>query len=258
MPGLSRHAGRDLPCAREARKATREHSTPELDAFGASQATESCKQREQQRRAPARPAAGIGQTRSRQTAPHRPIRIAPVADSGAHKDVSGWGALPTQPAGVCGLTRRQFGDRIAANAIARLGWPSRFGSWHCSDAVTRDRAIAFTRQTSGRWRVRDRSACWLPVSTASSRDYHWSPKRKQARRRRKHKCDRVSHEELGAPDWPNGAPPCQPVDDSPGRKAVAWDRRRAPPDYAWSGSAGVDAVVTALVLIGHLVCDAVG
>jgi len=43
--------------------------------------------------------------------------------------VSGWGALPTQPAGVCGLTRRQFGDWIAANAIARLGWPSRFGSW---------------------------------------------------------------------------------------------------------------------------------
>jgi len=27
-------------------------------------------------------------------------------------------------------------------------------------------------------------------------------------------------------------------------------------EYAWSGSAGVDAVVTPLVLIGHLACDA--
>jgi len=51
---------------------------------------------------------------------------------------------------------------------------------HCSDAVTRRRAIAFTRLKSGRWRVRDRSACWLRVSVASSRDYVWSPKRSSA------------------------------------------------------------------------------
>jgi hypothetical protein len=41
------------------------------------------------------------------------------------------------------------------------------GTWHCSDAVTRRRALASTRQKSGRWRVRDRVACSLPVSTAS-------------------------------------------------------------------------------------------
>jgi hypothetical protein len=50
-------------------------------------------------------------------------------------------------------------------------------SWHSSDAVTRRRTIAFTRQRSGRWSVRDGSACSLRVSTASSRDYVWSPKR---------------------------------------------------------------------------------
>jgi hypothetical protein len=36
------------------------------------------------------------------------------------------------------------------------------------------------RQKSGRWRVQDRSACSPPVSTASSRDYVWSPKLKPA------------------------------------------------------------------------------
>jgi len=35
--------------------------------------------------------------------------------------------------------------------------------------------VAFMWQRSGRWRVRDRFACSLPVSTASSRDYGWSP-----------------------------------------------------------------------------------
>jgi len=41
---------------------------------------------------------------------------------------------------------------------------------HCNNAVTRRRAIAFTRQKSRRWRVRARFACSLPASTASSRD----------------------------------------------------------------------------------------
>jgi hypothetical protein len=44
-----------------------------------------------------------------------------------------------------------------------------------SDAATSRRVIAFMRQKSARWRVRDRSACSLPVSAASSRDYVWSP-----------------------------------------------------------------------------------
>ena len=59
-----------------------------------------------------------------------------------------------------------------------------------------------------------------------------SPKRKQARRRRKHKCDRASHEELGAPDWPNGAPPVPAGRRFPGRKqsrGIAEARRRITP-----------------------------
>jgi hypothetical protein len=37
-----------------------------------------------------------------------------------------------QPAGICALRRRQFGARIAANAIAQLGSPSRSRSWRTS------------------------------------------------------------------------------------------------------------------------------
>jgi hypothetical protein len=37
-------------------------------------------------------------------------------------------------------------------------------AWHCSDAVTRRRAIAFTRQTSRRWRLRDRFVCSLRLA----------------------------------------------------------------------------------------------
>ena len=44
-------------------------------------------------------------------------------------------------------------------------------------AATRGRAIAITRQKRGRWRVRARSACQPPVSTASSRDDVRSPTR---------------------------------------------------------------------------------
>jgi hypothetical protein len=54
---------------------------------------------------------------------------------------------------------------------------------HCSGAIARGRALAFTRAKSGRRRVRDRSACSLAVSTETSREYVWSPKRKDARRR---------------------------------------------------------------------------
>ena len=54
----------------------------------------------------------------------------------------------------------------------------RLRPWHSSDAVTSRRAIASMKQQSERGRVQDRSACSLPVSTASSRDYVWSPKRK--------------------------------------------------------------------------------
>jgi hypothetical protein len=58
-------------------------------------------------------------------------------------------------------------------------------------AVTpsREAGIAFTRQKSGRWRVRDRSACSLPVSTASSRDYVLVAIAAFARRRPKRKSD---------------------------------------------------------------------
>ena len=52
---------------------------------------------------------------------------------------------------------------------------ARLRTWHCTDAVTSGRAIAFTRQTSGRWWVRARSASRYRLAPASSRDYVWSP-----------------------------------------------------------------------------------
>ncbi len=91
-----------------------------------------------------------------------------------------------------------------AEAIARPYGRGRSGSWHCNDAATRGRAIAFTRQKSGRRRVRDRSACSLTVSTTSSRDYVWSPKRSLARGRAGDKSDR-GHRDGGPGAWPTGA-----------------------------------------------------
>jgi hypothetical protein len=68
--------------------------------------------------------------------------------------------------------------RDSAGALPHPG--ERVASRQCSVrgitvTPSRGAGIAFTRQKSGRWRVRDRSACSLPVSTASSRDYVWSP-----------------------------------------------------------------------------------
>jgi hypothetical protein len=55
--------------------------------------------------------------------------------------------------------------------------------------------------------------------------------------------------ELGAADWPNGAPRVPAGRQTPrDKEAVAWDRRRAPPDYASSGSAAADPAVTAYLL----------
>ena len=62
-------------------------------------------------------------------------------------------------------------------------------AWHCSNAVTRGRAIAFAGPDSGRRRVRDRSACSLPVGTASPRDYAWSPMRLSASSQAQDKSD---------------------------------------------------------------------
>ena len=61
-------------------------------------------------------------------------------------------------------------DRTARDHPAIASWQSSsklrlLGAWHCSDAVTRGRAIAFTRQTSGRWQGAGPVACSLPVST---------------------------------------------------------------------------------------------
>jgi len=90
------------------------------------------------------------------------------------------------PAHLCTDTRRFARDPAAATCARRSSrwhrpWRSR-RSRSCGIAVTRDErpAIPFTRQKSGRRRVRDRSACSLPVSIASSRDYVRSPKRSSA------------------------------------------------------------------------------
>jgi hypothetical protein len=94
------------------------------------------------------------------------------------------GASASRPSKVPGVLS-VGGERPAevawiVEAIVSVGRRWRSLPWHCSDAVTRGRAIAFTRQTSGRSRVRARSACSLPVSTASSRDHVWSPKQSEA------------------------------------------------------------------------------
>jgi hypothetical protein len=96
---------------------------------------------------------------------------------------------------------RRHPDRIPrpdlnVKAIATDARPAPRHSWHRSDAVTRGRAIAFTRQGSGRPRVRARSACSVMASTASSRDYVWSPKQSQpncrVQRRKRSSCTPVA------------------------------------------------------------------
>jgi hypothetical protein len=64
-----------------------------------------------------------------------------------------------------------------------------------------------------------------------------SPKRKEARRRRNTNAIAGAMKSLAPSTGQTGRLRCHPVDDSPGRQAVAWDRRRAPPDYAYSGHA---------------------
>jgi hypothetical protein len=83
----------------------------------------------------------------------------------------------------------------SVKAIAATDPVTRSRAWHRSDAVTSDRAIAFRPPKSRRSQMPDRPACSLPASTASSRDYVWSPKRSQAKRRRIHGSDR----QLGQP-----------------------------------------------------------
>ena len=48
--------------------------------------------------------------------------------------------------------------------------------WQRDSETPAARVIAFTWQTSERWRLQDPSAYSRPASTASSRDYVWSPK----------------------------------------------------------------------------------
>jgi hypothetical protein len=77
-----------------------------------------------------------------------------------------------QPAGVCGLTRRQFGARIAANAIARLEWPSRSGP--SSHPGTRGLTAKRVARESSRAEARDErfAADADPVDRGSS-DKRW-------------------------------------------------------------------------------------
>ena len=97
------------------------------------------------------------------------------------------GASTSRPSKVPGVLS-VGGERPAevawiVEAIVSVGRRWRSLPWHCSNAATSRRVIAFMRQNSARWPVRDRFACSLPVSTAASRDYVWSPKRKPARDR---------------------------------------------------------------------------
>ena len=64
----------------------------------------------------------------------------------------------------------QCRERLVTMGLRDPTPPWRVLSWRSSGVVKSGRAIAFTRPTSGRWRVLDRSACSPPVSTASSRE----------------------------------------------------------------------------------------
>ena len=87
---------------------------------------------------------------------------------GAHTDGSSPSpGLPAPDPHSSGLPPRALGKAgTGTSGTCPKRWPGRRGH-----------AIAFTRHTSGRWRVRVRSACSQPVSTTSSRDHVWSPKR---------------------------------------------------------------------------------
>jgi hypothetical protein len=65
----------------------------------------------------------------------------------------------------------QWGQAKQSFLPAAVEATTRMTYRQCSDAVTRGRAIAFTRRTPGRWGVQDRSARSLSVSIASSRDF---------------------------------------------------------------------------------------
>jgi hypothetical protein len=92
------------------------------------------------------------------------------------------------------------------------GARARSQAWHCSDAVWRGRAIAFTRQKPWRPRVRDRPACSLRVSAASCRHYACAPSRPPAPARRSGQSDRRSP----APCWTRCNRNPQPI------TAISW------------------------------------
>ena len=81
-----------------------------------------------------------------------------------------------QPAGLCGLTRGHVGARIAANAITRLGWPSRSRSWlsgHADPGAPTiafvERAVRCLRGSSKRRRILSSSEVGAAESGASLR-----------------------------------------------------------------------------------------
>ena len=154
-------------------------------------------------------------------------------------------AEPVHPVGICteALVSRADARRLRCHGCSSAGWrlllrevvaehshdcsalrssgPLRLQPWHCSDAATRRRAIALTWQMSGRWGVRNRSACSLTVSTASFQGHVRSPKHSRGVARRDHKSDRRA---LG------GGNPRNDVRDVPGRS-------QARSSFAWKGAA---------------------
>jgi len=102
------------------------------------------------------------------------------------------------------------------------GASRRLGTWNSSDAVTRRRAIRIDEAESGRWRVQDRSACSLPASTASSRDYVWSPKQRREPSRPERKSTRADRT-CGLPLGP-GAGCLRQSPSSPSRRSGSVDR----------------------------------
>jgi hypothetical protein len=74
-----------------------------------------------------------------------------------------------------------------------------------------------------------------------------SPLRSRDRRRREHECDSPTDEGRARPTRRTAPPPCCPLDDCLGGRAVAPDHQRLWPRYAWSGSPGGAGEAAALV-----------
>jgi hypothetical protein len=96
--------------------------------------------------------------------------------------------------------------------------------------------------------ARDRCRLHEASVPASSRSCAWSPERKPDLQRREHECNRASGRSAAFPAGRSES--LAPVRRGllAAANAIAPGRRRTWPRYAFSGSAGVDPVVTALVL----------